>query len=500
VSSILQNIPLYQHHSSTGSIVREESPKARLARLRRVMKESGCIFRALSGLLLVHLILGQQPPGDTDLCLVCLDGSTPLETDDLLDEGRFGPGISCASLLEGAEDLLGECNEDFFVLQLTLIQANCCPNGSRSPCTLCPDASSDIAFPSRSVPTPTGNLVDISCSDLIDNETVKTEFLADFVGEPGVCENTLVRRSAGYCGCPSIVSTQACDLCNGGELIPDGEFSLIDTPCSEIAFEVSLLPPDQCQQASNGLLGFDAAALCCENVDRPNQCNLCSAREQLVPVRAVTTEAYGQVTCAELQDAATLTTTSSACQSLQNEAGGACCIPRPASDICELTCPDGSTPPDPLKRDPVTGYSCQDLALEFAKYSADECDKDVISSAIGFDAEAFCCPRVNPPDQCVICPQGEELIYPERVLFAYEGHSCSALSESLRHTLDFASCQSVVDDSRAERNCQCRTSPVSPPTQAPTPDGGGSGTTIRSPGQYLVPATLLAQFYLFWML
>jgi hypothetical protein len=466
------------------------------------MKESRCFCRALCGLLLVRVILGQSQPANSDLCLLCLDGSTPLETEDLLDESRFGSGVSCASLLAGTGGLLGCDSEELFVLQLTLIQANCCPNGSRSPCTLCPDVSSDIAFPSRSLPSPSEKLVDISCSDLVDNETVQAEFLADFVGDPGVCENTLVRRSAGYCGCPTI--TPECDLCTGGDLIPDEEFALTKTPCSEIAFEVSLLPQGQCQQASNDyLVGFDTAALCCENVGRPNQCNLCSIQEQLVPVRAVTTEAYGEVTCAELQDAATLTTTSAACQSLQGESGGICCVQRPDGNICELTCPDGSAPPDPFKRDPVTGHSCQDLAREYAKFSVDECDKVAISSAISFDAVAFCCPKVDPPDECLLCPQGKELLYPERVLFAYEGHSCSAVSESLRHVIGDTTCQSIMDDSRAERNCQCRTEipPTQSPGRMPTPNGAeGSGTTGRPAGQPL-QATLLAGLFCFaWML
>lgn len=468
------------------------------------MKESSSWFcRALSGgfLLLAPSILGQ---GQNDLCLLCLDGSTPLGTEDLLDEGRFGSGVSCASLLEGAAGLLECDSEEFFVLQLTLIQANCCPVGSGSRCTLCPDdVSSEIAFPSRSLPSPSDKLVDVSCSDLVENETVQTEFLADFVGEPGVCENTLVRRAAGYCGCPTI--DLQCDLCNGGELIPDEEFALTNTPCSEIAFEVALLPPGQCQQATNDLAGFDTAALCCENIERPNQCSLCSSQEQLVPVRAVTTQAYGEVTCAELQDAATLTTTDSACQWLQDEAGGTCCMQRPeGGTTCELTCPDGSLPPDPSKRDPVSGHSCQDLALEYAQFSSDECDKDAISSTIGFDAVAFCCPRVDPPEECFLCPPGEELLYPERVLFAYKGHSCFDLGTSLRHVVGETKCQSILDVSRGKRNCQCRSPSPPTPTLAPTPttpNGGGEESGTHRPAGRSVPATmLLGVFFFSWML
>ena len=438
-----------------------------------------------------------QPPLQSSTCSVCTDGSSPLETTDLLGESLFGSGVSCASLVSNASSLVG-FTQNCSVLQLKALQGGCCSNSTGSLCTLCPGGVVDLSFPLRSVPSPPGHASGITCNDLILNDTIQTWFLTDFVGLAGVCENTLLRQSAGYCGCSTALNS--CDLCSGKELLSDQTFNLTRFACSDIAYNFSLSPSGQCQQETNSrMVGFDSAALCCANVSVPDQCGLCTVRQHLVPTRAVTTELYGEITCADLQGAASLATSNTICQTLQQQSGGFCCVDLVNVSSCELLCPNGMAPQDPFKTDPVTGYSCQSLAEEYAKLPSDQCD--TAAAAIGFDAVAFCCAGVAPQNECPICSNDQELLYPERVLFNYKEQSCANLTASLQYAVG-NSCQDIIDQSFAVQNCQCRPRilPTPPPEGVPNSVmGGGSGSSsLRETRKWFASTFLLGAFLLCW--
>ncbi len=411
-----------------------------------------CCRATVAGFLATRMAMAQPPP----LCLLCFDGSS-LVLDTVVDESIFGSNVTCDALASDAVNLDGDSDE-CGVLQLTALQAKCCPDSSGSLCTLCPNGSEDILFPDRLLPSSSNDAESISCVDLIQNNVTQAELLLVYEGDAGVCENTLLRRSAAYCGCPNVESQ--CDLCSGEELLMDQGLALINLSCSDMAYQVSLQPQGECEQSF--LEGFDVAALCCANMERLAQCTLCSAIEQLIPSRVVTTSTYGDVTCGDVEEAAALATTGASCRLLLQEVGRRCCLEIPDPDSCELRCPEGSLPEDPFKRDPVTGHTCQSLAAEYAKIPGDECTE--AAAIVGFDAVAFCCPAVEPPDVCYICPPGETLMYPERVLFAYDEHSCVTLTESLKYVVG-KGCNNILDESRANRHCKCRPDilPIPPP-------------------------------------
>lgn len=434
----------------------------------------------VGGIRTTRIVRAQPPPP----CLVCLDGSSPL--DIMMDPNVFGSGVSCTSFAsEGA--FVNANSEECRVLQLTALQGNCCPSSSfslSSICSLCPDGWTNITYPDRlvSVPLPTSENTNsskvVTCAALLQDDEIQKELLVAFQGAPGVCDATALRQSASYCGCTNVDTT--CDLCNGQELLMDQEFTLTYATCPFLAYQVSIQPEGQCQLPD--LEGFDVAALCCANVEPPDQCTICSPDAELIPSRNVSTISYGEVTCGDVQVAASLATNSGTCRSLLKEVGRRCCLEIPNPDACMLRCPDGSVPPDPFKLDPVTGHTCQSLASEYSAIAQADCDD--AATLLGFDAVAFCCPMVEPPDQCSVCPPGEALLFPERVLFAYDDHSCATVTESLRYVVGRA-CQEIIDESRANRNCKCRTDALPSPPSVVFPDdvtdrtSTGSATILR---------------------
>jgi hypothetical protein len=441
-------------------------------------------LRILACVSLVPLVLAQN----NGTCSVCVDGTEPsLSNDTILTQSSAsdgdgdGDGLSCDSIVtsaRSAENNTLSCD----LLQLAAFQGDCCPTFFSDACTLCPGGGIEAfpVFPMKEVPAQVllnGELVgDVNCNDLTRNETIQLEFVKEFDTSPGVCDDTLLRRSAGWCGCEGV--DVECVLCDGDEVL-EKRHLLTGTPCSQIAYEVALLSTDTCPDAP-AKFGFDPSALCCPNVEAPNTCQLCSDRQQFIPDRTLMLETYGQVTCADVREAATMIATDSDCQALRQDIANMCCLilPEPTTQPveCDLTCPDGALPPDPFKKDPVTGNSCESLATKFTKLSADECPN--ADTILGFDAHAFCCPGVELPKECALCSQDDQsLLYPNRVLFAYLEHTCEAIQASLLYAVGDG-CHAVLDESRALRNCQCRGEISVEPVPDPVPNEGNGDRGI----------------------
>jgi hypothetical protein len=70
---------------------------------------------------------------------------------------------------------------------------------------------------------------------------------------------------------------------------------------------------------------------------------------------------------------------------------------------CSLVCPGtGKAPTDLTLTEPIFKETCARFLYEFTTLSADECSDAV--TLLNFDAQAFCCPDVEPPGNCEICP------------------------------------------------------------------------------------------------
>jgi hypothetical protein len=121
--------------------------------------------------------------------------------------------------------------------------------------------------------------------------------------------------------------------------------------------------------------------------------------------------------------------------------------------FCNLLCPNGLPPAEMLQSDPISGHSCESLSLAYAQLSKEQCPASV--SILQFDAVAFCCPAISPPNECSVCKEeSHELLFPDQVLFAYGGHTCGSVQTSASFHLGDG-CVALMDNSRADKNCRC---------------------------------------------
>lgn len=106
---------------------------------------------------------------------------------------------------------------------------------------------------------------------------------------------------------------------------------------------------------------------------------------------------------------------------------------------CQL-CPKGAAPTDLTKMERVLyGWNCQSFQYITALLTAGECD--VAQEILEFDAAAYCCEGVEPPDLCAFCPEGQQVVTPNKeVATAYGMVECGDIEESLRFVPSIESC------------------------------------------------------------
>ncbi|KAG7338932.1 hypothetical protein IV203_002661 [Nitzschia inconspicua] len=411
--------------------------------------------------------------GNESPCSVCRDGSEPNSTDiPFRDALGVTIGLTCEDIIVTASSEQ-QGSERCHSLQLAAFQGGCCSQSSyldeSNPfdrCALCPNGEGVGFLAFKEIPPIERIKIGMTCSDVLSDTNVITEFLQVYLQTPGSCDDTLLRRTAGWCGC--IRTTVECDLCSGKEIMMSRMHPLSGVTCHDLQYKVSWFNTTQCADAGT-LLKFDPEALCCPNsneaeVSSTISCPLCTDQQGLTSDKIVSTEAYGEVTCGNAQAAADLLISDLVCTELREEFSTECCVSASESlPTCEFTCPEtGERPPNLLLQDEVTGYSCSYLVAEYAKFTASQCGD--ATNMLGFDAVTLCCngtdgkasssvegsmegsyspsPPTSDPGQdsrpmdtsydCRICPSGEELSYPRRVLFAFQQQTCEEVELSAR--------------------------------------------------------------------
>jgi len=292
-------------------------------------------------------------------------------------------------------------------------------------------------------------------------------------------------------------ATSSCDICSGRTLRSEREIPLLQITCDSAASNTSRPTPQKC--ISTLTPEFNISSFCCEDIQQTQpSCSLCSGDNQIIPSQTLTTQHYGLVTCGDFEEAASMVISDDTCLLLQVEASSVCCteLSDSVSRPCELLCPDGSTPPDLSKKDPITGYTCADMMSEYLKFQKDDekCQESVATN-LGFDGVAFCCPNVDPPRECTTCSADFELLYPERILFLYQDQSCRVLDESLAYVVGTQRCEQILTESRADSNCRCRPKrQSSSPTLPDSSSGGNQDLSGIIESRSLVCSLFLALF------
>mmetsp|Transcript_8610 Transcript_8610/g.15718 ORF Transcript_8610/g.15718 Transcript_8610/m.15718 type:complete len:301 (-) Transcript_8610:153-1055(-) len=197
----------------------------------------------------------------------------------------------CEELI-AATSLLQSGTTDCLNAQLLNYQNSCCEEAPRS-CTLCPDGSP--FNPNAVVPSFNPDAGAITCADL----NIEPSFL-DYLFHEGDCSDTLLQRSASWCGCPSV--QRSCYLCPDGSRPPNP--NLVDPvyygwTCASFDFVSSYFSPYECQTMVEHIFEFDAPSWCgCPDSPIPSVCRLCPEGQQIVKPHEVLGD--GEFTCQEL--------------------------------------------------------------------------------------------------------------------------------------------------------------------------------------------------------
>ena len=198
----------------------------------------------------------RMPTGEIS-CEPCGHGEIPSDEGDCPELTRTSSSVIARTV---------ECAE----MQLELFQQGCCKQPPSDRCTLCPDGSSFLG--SSVIPNFSPSDGDFSCADLNSNVAY-----LDYLFESGVCADTLLRRSASWCGCPGVERT--CSLCPNGERPPNP--TLVDPvyygwDCDTFDFVSSYFSIEECPGLVDSILEFDAPSFCgCRDVPIPHVCDLC---------------------------------------------------------------------------------------------------------------------------------------------------------------------------------------------------------------------------------
>jgi hypothetical protein len=217
-------------------------------------------------------------------CTPCFEGDTPEQN------------VQCDATAADATNLEEGTTACEFN-QLTAYQLECCDKTPLGLCTICPDGSTGWN-PDQAVPNPRPGRDDITCADLNGDG----DFM-EFVFEAGQCNDTLLQRSATWCGCPG--TTRECNLCNDGSTptkLNRVEKVIYGWDCGKyykglyyfqsgviltslvialyedfFDFVSSFFTEDECPKLGTGeIINIDAAAFCgCPDTNPPGVCNLC---------------------------------------------------------------------------------------------------------------------------------------------------------------------------------------------------------------------------------
>ena len=217
---------------------------------------------------------------EAQTCEPCADEETPSDDED------------CEFLISQTQTFISG-TQACKLRQLENFQEGCCKESPRAVCTLCPDGASFDA--SKVIPAFDPNDGDTTCADLNGDE----DFL-DYIFEGGTCDDTLLQRSAAWCGCPTV--ERQCSLCPDGSKPPIP--NLVDPvyygwSCDAFDFVSSYFTADECESLVTDIYEFDAPSYCgCPNSPIPNVCDFCPDGEELIYPE--TRLGSGSFTCREV--------------------------------------------------------------------------------------------------------------------------------------------------------------------------------------------------------
>jgi hypothetical protein len=268
-----------------------------------------------------------------------------------------------------------------------------------------------------------------------------------------------------------------CALCPEKSSIENPSRELIGEgmTCAEADAVLTPIPFSQCGPPRGDINSiYDQSAVCCSGVDPPGECSLCGDGVLANPGAIV--PFTGGKTCIDIAISAAFIVDPTTCD-IFHDATSMCCGPAPPTSPPEPAGPCGICPPDseivhqdrpvPLS-DPDAG-TCVTFSAQFAELAEDECAATVAAANTVFDYTSWCgCQVVNPTDgPCQICPQGNAIVRPDRVIPRSDGATCASFNEELLFEVESDAC--TVKKNEVGENfhiafwCGCEGAEVPPP-------------------------------------
>jgi hypothetical protein len=329
------------------------------------------------------------------------------------------------------------------ILQALLLASLTAPATAQDvTCGICADLSVPLE-PNKSFGDSTCGEINTAIQDLSDAECAN--FFAD--GIP----------FGAFCGCAN--EDVACGLC--ADLSepeePDKLFG-DDTTCGQLNMALNLTPEGQCGAFFDEIGGFGVGAFCgCANEDIA--CGVCANKEEPGEPDKLIGDDFDDFTCGQLNFAAALTPEGQ-CDAFFDEIGGfsfgAYCgcegeaIVNPTCGVCK----DGGNPGTPDKALMLVPFTCEQANELVASVPEVECDATVAD--IGLAVGVYCgCEGENIiPDECALCPEGEEVARPNGLIPDSDGLTCAEGEQFVRFITDQTICEGPMVGS-ARTACGC---------------------------------------------
>jgi hypothetical protein len=269
-------------------------------------------------------------------------------------------------------------------------------------------------------------------------------------------------------------ATPQCSLCPPGSTVgnPGLEAPFLNTTtCGEYDSVLGILPDDEtCTLIRDSLSteSLDFQAFCgCSGVVPPDTCLFCGS-DDLVYDPEFTIPGVG-ITCGDLNLFVPFVVNSTICSDFSG-AIPICCI-TDAIATCGI-CANGGTPGTPDKSVILEDLTCGQFDRIIALVPEDECG--VTRDELGIALGAYCeCEGEAIPDECALCPEGQEVEDPNRLIPEAE-LTCGEAEEFARFVTNVTMCEEEV--ALAGTVCCVAKSPTPAPTAAPA-DGSSYART-----------------------
>jgi len=398
-------------------------------------------------------------------CNLCSDGSATGNGDKFIEELV----MTCAELETYMSYVPADQCEMPWIVDFMRFDFYCGCAAATAPCPICPDGTIEIAKPDAIIPY----LI------IPNNENPTCRQLATLgvIAEPGelvLDDCSIFEAQSDFCGCPGATKpAESCEFCSDGVAPPNP--SLI-TPfgdtCEELSEYLSFLLPDQCDSERIGFIKRQDFLCGCPSAT--TSCALCADHgsnavefaDRNIPLLSLPLNT--NPTCQEVIEFMAVNDgdlSDAGCSALQGYSGYCGCPETPVKNECSF-CPNGDIPSNP---DKVVSdiFTCKGLYDFVSFLDKDGCSED---SNDFRQIQAFAyicgCPDVEP--NCMLCPEGIELLQPNKLTGDSDGTTCGEYSEIVASLTSKQCTDQASEISATASVCGCGRS-----DDTPVADGAG---------------------------